>query len=230
MRHRRKGRRLGRSSSHRRAMLRNLASSLFLTERDAELDENAPKVKGRVVTTLQKAKEVRPLVERCITIARRSLQHQERAEQFATEAERGSEEWKQWRGSDRWREWNSAMAPTVAARRRALQLLGDKQAVRILFAEVAPRFVDRPGGYTRVLKLAKPRLGDAGDRAILEFVGVHDRVVQRSQRPSFADDSQTNGDADAARQESAEAQATATSTAADTGAEQQEAGQQGQER
>ena len=75
MRHRKTGRRLGRSSSHRKAMLRNLASSLFLTERDAELDANAPKVKGRIVTTLQKAKEVRPLVERCITIARRSLVH-----------------------------------------------------------------------------------------------------------------------------------------------------------
>ena len=73
----------------------------------------------------------------------------------------------------------------VAARRRTLRLLGDKEAVRILFADVAPRFVDRPGGYTRILKLAKPRLGDAGTRAILEFVGVHDRVRQRSQKPSF---------------------------------------------
>lgn len=50
-------------------------------------------------------------------------------------------------------------------------LLGDKQAARILFEKVAPRFVDRPGGYTRILKLATPRLGDAGPRAILEFVG-----------------------------------------------------------
>ena len=63
--------------------------------------------------------------------------------------------------------------------------MGDKEAVRILFADVAPRFVDRPGGYTRILKLAKPRLGDAGTRAILEFVGVRDRVRQRSQKPSF---------------------------------------------
>ncbi len=74
MRHRKRGRHLGRSSSHRRAMLRNLASSLILTERDAEFDPNPPKVKGRITTTLQKAKEVRPLVEKCITIARRSLE------------------------------------------------------------------------------------------------------------------------------------------------------------
>ena len=64
MRHRRRGRRLGRSSSHRRAMFRNLASALILTERDAEFDPNPPKVKGRIVTTLQKAKEIRPLVEK----------------------------------------------------------------------------------------------------------------------------------------------------------------------
>ena len=81
--------------------------------------------------------------------------------------------------------WNKAIAPVVDARRRALRMLGDKQAVRILFAEIGPRFVDRPGGYTRVLKLAKPRLGDAGTRAILEFVGIRDRVRQKSEKPSF---------------------------------------------
>jgi large subunit ribosomal protein L17 len=64
-------------------------------------------------------------------------------------------------------------------------LLGDKQAVRILFADVAPRFADRNGGYTRILRLAKPRLGDAGTRAIIEFVGVRDRVRQRAERPAF---------------------------------------------
>jgi large subunit ribosomal protein L17 len=65
-----------------------------------------------------------------------------------------------------------AVAPAVKARRRVVQLLGDKQAARILFERIAPRFVDRPGGYTRILKLATPRLGDAGPRAILEFVGT----------------------------------------------------------
>jgi large subunit ribosomal protein L17 len=168
-------------------MLRNLASSLFLTERDAEFDPNPPKVRGRVTTTLQKAKEVRPLVEKCITIARRALQHEQAAEQYATDAERGSEEWRAWRKSTQWRQWCDTKAPALAARRRALQLLGDKEAVSVLFAEIAPRFADRDGGYTRVLRLAKPRLGDAGTRAILELVGKHDRVAQVSQRPVFED-------------------------------------------
>jgi large subunit ribosomal protein L17 len=187
MRHRKTGRHLGRSSSHRKALLRNLASSLFLTERDAELDPNKPHVQGRIITTLPKAKEVRPLVERCITIARRSLAEAEDAEQYGTTAERGTEQWKAWRASERWRKWNQAVGPVVAARRRVLRLLGDKQAVQIVFDQIAPRFADRPGGYTRILKLAKPRLGDAGPRAILEFVGQHDRVTQKAARPAFED-------------------------------------------
>ena len=180
-----RGRKLGRSPSHQRALLRSLASALFLTERDAEFDDNKPKVKGRIITTISKAKEVRPLVEKCITIARRGLAAEEAASEFGTTADRGSDAWKSWRKSDQLEQVEPAIAPSVAARRRCLQLLGDKQAVRVLFDEVAPRFTDRPGGYTRILRLAKPRLGDAGTRAILEFVGVRDRVVERSVRPTF---------------------------------------------
>lgn len=188
MRHKKRGRRLGRSSSHRKAMLKNLASSLILTERDAEFEANAPKVKGRVVTTLHKAKEVQPLVEKCVTIARKSLVASESAEQFATKAERGSDAWKAWR-SDGWSQWAEARAPVVAARRRVLRLLGDKQAVEILFSDIAPRFADRPGGYTRVMRLANTRIGDAGQQAILEFVGQNDRIKKaRSEKPSFEDD------------------------------------------
>ncbi len=187
MRHRRKGRVLGRSPSHQRALLRNLASSLLLTERDAEFDDNAPKVKGRIVTTVSKAKEVRPLVEKCITIARRSLAATEAAAQLASSAERGSQEWKSWRTSEKWQAWNQAIAPVVTARRRCVTLLGSKEAVQILFDDVAPRFADRPGGYTRIVRLAKPRLGDSGQQAILEFVGVRDRVVQKSEKPAFDD-------------------------------------------
>lgn len=168
-------------------MLRNLASSLILTERDAELDDNTPKVKGRIVTTLPKAKEVRPLVEKCVTIARKSLEHEQEAEQYATSAGRGTDQWREWRQSEAWQQWCAARAPVVTARRRALQLLGDKQAVRILFDEIAPRYVDRSGGYTRVLRVAKPRLGDAGVQAILEFVGTNDREAQVSEEPTFAD-------------------------------------------
>jgi large subunit ribosomal protein L17 len=185
MRHRRKGRTLGRSPAHQRALLKNLAASLFLTERDADDDENKPKVQGRIITTVHKAKEVRPLVERCITIAKNALPSLAEAEKHAVKSERNSQAWKDWRKSAKYQSWNQAMAPVVVARRRALQLLGDKQAVRVLFSTVAPRFVDRPGGYTRILKLAKPRLGDAGERAILEFVGVRDRAGQRAVRPKF---------------------------------------------
>lgn len=188
MRHRRKGRKLGRIPSHQRALLRSLATALFLTERDATDDDNAPKVKGRIITTIEKAKEVRPVVERCITIARRVLKNQEAADQLEPNAERHSDQWLEWRKSERWAEWNKTIAPVVAARRRALRLLGDKQAVRILFDDIAPRFADRDGGYTRVLRLAKPRLGDAGIRAILEFVGKNDRVRKTAQKPSFDSD------------------------------------------
>lgn len=187
MRHRRTGRKLGRNPKHQRALLRSLASALFLTERDAEFEPNAPKVKGRIITTITKAKEVRPLVEKCITIARAGLLAEQAAGEHGTRAERNSAEWKSWRESPRWNAWAGAIAPAVAARRRCLRLLGDKVAVRTLFSTVAGRFADRPGGYTRIVRLAKPRLGDAGTQAILEFVGVRDRVVQRSQKPAFED-------------------------------------------
>jgi large subunit ribosomal protein L17 len=172
-------------------MLRNLASSLFLTEGDFdEEDQNAPKVQGRIVTTVAKAKEVRSLVEKCVTIARRSLKHEQQADQYATGAERNSPEWLQWRGSDQWRKWNEAIAPALAARRRALRLLGSREAVRILFDEIGPRFEHRTGGYTRIVRLAKPRLGDAGPRAILEFVGVRDREARRAEAPRFESDAE----------------------------------------
>jgi large subunit ribosomal protein L17 len=185
MRHRRRGRKLGRNPNHQRALLRNLASALILTERDAEDDENKPKIKGRIITTLPKAKEVRPLVERCITIARRALPSLEEARRYETQAERDTEAWKSWRSGDQWRNWSKAMAPVVTARRRCRVLLGDKQAVKVLFETIAPRFAERNGGYTRILRLAKPRLGDAGPRAILEFVGEHDRQVRRAPAPKF---------------------------------------------
>ena len=172
MRHRRKGRILGRSPSHQRALLRNLASALMLTERESDADEvGAPAVRGRIVTTVAKAKEVRPLVERCVTLAKRGLVAEAQAKAFGTDAARDSAEWKSWRGSEQWKRWAQAMAPAVNARRRVVTLLGDKQAARVLFERIAPRFTDRPGGYTRILKLSTPRLGDAGPRAVLEFVG-----------------------------------------------------------
>lgn len=186
MRHRRIGRKFGRNPHNQRALLRGLAAALFLTERDAEGEPNKPKVKGRIVTTLPKAKEVRPLVERCISIACRSLSALDAAERLETKAARGTDAWKAWRNSPQWQEWSQAMAPVVHARRRVVQLIGSKDAMRVLFDEIAPRFVDRPGGYTRILRLAKPRLGDNGDRAILEFSDRNPRPKRkRAARPSF---------------------------------------------
>ena len=116
MRHRRRSRVLGRSPSHRKALFKNMASALFLTERDAEDDENTPKVKGRIITTLHKAKEVRPLVEKCITIARNSLADLENASEFATDAKRNTAEWRNWRKGEKWNKWATAIAPAVNAR------------------------------------------------------------------------------------------------------------------
>jgi large subunit ribosomal protein L17 len=209
MRHKKKGRQLGRTSSHRKAMLRNLAASLILTERDEAFYEglyqpdgktavNPPAHKGRVVTTIQKAKEVKPLVEKCVTIAKKALPHERAASEFETDADRNSEAWKKWRESDQWQQWSAAMAPAINARRRVFSILRDKEAVEILFDDIAPRFEERPGGYTRVMRMATPRLGDAGVQAILEFVGVHDRVAQTSQKPAFVDQD------DAAEEEVAE--------------------------
>ncbi len=201
MRHRRKGRKLGRSPSHQRALLRGLAINLFLTEREDEagVHDNKPAVQGRIVTTLAKAKEARPLVERCITIAKGALPARDRADELNSGAERNTDAWRAWRSSEQWREWNAAVAPVVTARRRLLTLLGHnnkksksqvkvktgaREAVEILLDRIAPRYVDRPGGYTRVLRLAKPRLGDAGTRAILELVGKHDRKAPEAPAPA----------------------------------------------
>jgi large subunit ribosomal protein L17 len=219
MRHKRKGRTLGRNSSHRRALLRNLASALFLTERDDMFYEgmtqsdgttavNPPRVKGRITTTIHKAKEVRPMIEKCITLAKKAIPHQEAADKLEPSADRGSTEWKKWRESDQWQEWNQAVAPAVNLRRRAFAMLRDKEAVSILFDEVAHRFVDRTGGYTRIIQLADVRLGDAGKQAILEFVGQNDRIKKNvtAAKPVIEDDEpiedETVEEADAVQEES----------------------------
>jgi large subunit ribosomal protein L17 len=188
MRHMRRGRVLGRSPSHRKALFANLCAALFLTERDTyEGEANIPKVKGRIITTIEKAKEVRSMVEKCVTIAAKSVASDEAAKEFGTTAARNTEAYKAWRKSENWAKWCAARAPGVTARRRVISMIRDKQATAILFEKIAPRFVDRPGGYTRILRLAKPRLGDGGTRAILEFVGQNDRVKQKAEKPAFAE-------------------------------------------
>lgn len=120
MRHRRKGRELSRTRSHKRAMLRNMATSLFRHE--------------RIRTTEAKAKELRPFAERLITLARRGDLH---------------------------------------SRRVAGRHIADRDVLQKLFDQIGPRFVDRPGGYTRILKLGA-RKGDGAELALIELLDRSD--------------------------------------------------------
>lgn len=183
MRHRLRGRVLSRTPSHRVAMLRNMAASLMHTVRIDEGSEGSPKVAGRIVTTVAKAKELRPFVEKLITLAKKARPHEDKAREFASSAERNSAEWKSWRESAQWQQWSAAIAPALAYRRRAFSILRDNEAVDILFTELSDRFQDRPGGYTRIVRLPTRRLGDAGEQALIEFVGERDRVRRRRAAP-----------------------------------------------
>ncbi len=129
MRHRKRGRKLNRTSSHRAALRRNLATALLRRE--------------RVVTTPAKAKEIRPFVERLITLARRALEYKDSAEP-------------------------QQRARYVHYYRLALHRLQDKEMVQKLFGEgpwrqdeesLAVRYANRPGGYTRIVRLTGSRLG-----------------------------------------------------------------------
>lgn len=116
MRHRVKGRKLSRTSSHKKATMRNMAASLFRH--------------GRIETTTAKAKELRPYAERLITLAKRGDLH---------------------------------------ARRLAATKIQDRTVLGSLFDEIGPRFAERPGGYTRILKLGN-RKGDAAEMSLIELV------------------------------------------------------------
>ena len=116
MRHKRKGRKLGRTSAHRKAMLANMVTSLFEHE--------------KIKTTEPKSKELRRTAEKLITLAKRDNLH---------------------------------------ARRLAAKTVRDKEILSKLFDEIAPRYQDRNGGYTRIMKLG-PRFGDAAPMTIIELV------------------------------------------------------------
>ena len=165
-------------------MFRNMATSLICSSKPDATAPNTPKVAGRIITTVEKAKELRPVVEKLITMGKKALVHLDNAVQFSTSAERGSAEWTTWRNSDRWQQWNAAISPAVAYRRRAFAALRSKEAVDILFNELAPRFREREGGYTRIVRLAEFRLGDAGRKALIEFVGERDRKKARRSAPA----------------------------------------------
>lgn len=181
MRHKRQGRQLGRNAAHRRAMFRNMATSLITSVVPAGTEVPEGRVSGRIETTVEKAKELRPVVEKLVTLAKKSLVHAEKATEFATKAARNTPEWREWRKSDKWQQWNRAIAPAVALRRRAFAALRSQAAVNLLFSELGPKFRDRAGGYTRIVRLARVRLGDGGKLAIIEFVGDRDRNKSRRQ-------------------------------------------------
>ena len=132
MRHRKVGRQLGRNSSHRKAMFRNMACSLFEHE--------------VIKTTLPKAKELKRVAEPLITLAKND---------------------------------------SVANRRLAFARTGSKETVGKLFAELGPRYIERPGGYTRILKCGF-RSGDTAPMAFVELVDrpqpeiEDDEVVEES--------------------------------------------------
>jgi len=164
MRHGKRGRHLGRSSGHRRALYRNLITDLFRYE--------------KIQTTEAKARAVRPLAERLVTKARKG--RPERVIELARlRDERKLTAWfsnaraKQLIGlvDNGDNDGLKAMAEGMAlhARRQVLAELTDKDVANKLVDEIAPRFEDRPGGYTRMFKLGT-RLGDAAEVAILELV------------------------------------------------------------
>ena len=126
MRHRLAGRKLGRTSTHLKAMLENMAASLVKHE--------------QIRTTLPKAKELRPFVEKLITTAKRGV-----------------------RAAD-------PKGATLSARRLVMRHVVDEDVVAKLFDQLAPRFMERPGGYTRILKLGYRR-GDGAETALVELVG-----------------------------------------------------------
>jgi large subunit ribosomal protein L17 len=152
MRHLKAGRKLGRNASHRLALKRNLARALFEHE--------------RIITTLEKAKEVRPFVEKLITLAKKGTLHH---------------------------------------RRLALARLPDRDIVSKLFKEIGPRFQDRPGGYTRIIKRHERRLGDGGKTAFLELLKEGEtKVFARAPAPAPApqvEDEETEREEPAAEQQ-----------------------------
>ena len=139
MRHRMDHRKLGRKIGPRIALMRNMVTSLFEHE--------------RITTTTAKAKELRRVAERLITLAKK-----------ANAIEGDSQE---------------AQAKRLHYKRQALRVLRKRDVMVKLFDEIAPRYEKRPGGYTRIIKLARPRRGDAAEMAIIELVEKETKKEKR---------------------------------------------------
>lgn len=174
MRHRIKGRKLGRNSPHRKALFKNLSRAIILTcERE---QGGGAKADGRIRTTLEKAKEIRPFLERLVTIAVKARRSATDAGRLICPHERGTDEWKTWRSSSAGQAWLAVQASYIHRQRQLFSVLRSRHVVGLLINVVAPRFVDRPGGYTRVVRIAKRRLADGAHLAYLEFVGEPTRL------------------------------------------------------
>ena len=132
MRHKVSGYKLGRTTSHRRSLLRNMATSLIMEE--------------RIETTVPKAKALRPTVEKMITLGKRG---------------------------------------TLAARRQAIAYLMTDEAVNKLFDTIGPRFGDRNGGYTRIVRTAWQK-GDGADKAFIELLGSEQLLDEKRQKRAEA--------------------------------------------
>jgi large subunit ribosomal protein L17 len=142
MRHRKAGYKLGRTSTHRKATLRNLAAGLF--------------EHGQITTTVPKAKAMQPFVEKLITLAKRGDLHSRRLVLA------------------RLRDRIMTGDESVLERNRYGELRRGPKLVKHLFEEVAPRFADRPGGYTRIVRLGKKRIGDKAELCIIQLCGEED--------------------------------------------------------
>ena len=150
MRHRKAHRKLGRTTEHRISMLRNLATSLINSRED------------RIVTTMPKAKELRPFVERAITLSRRAASLENSSDADGLHLRR--------QAASFFHSGNHAQA--AAAGRRGQPKpprTSGVAALQRLFGELGERFKDRPGGYTRIIRMGR-RAGDGAELAMIELV------------------------------------------------------------
>src|SRR5262245_44893903 len=180
MRHRKAGRHLNRNAAHRRSLFRNLSRALITHE--------------KIVTTVPKAKELRPFVEKLITLAKK-------ANKLVTDAAGKGEA-----------EQKKAKTQALHYRRMAMAILGpthgtgiwDKKdapkedplntstkkswdtVLKKLFRELGPRYADRDGGYTQIIKQHYRRLGDAGQTAVIELLKAGEKKVRMTERKPAA--------------------------------------------
>lgn len=170
MRHRKGGYKLGRTTAHRLSTLRNLAAGLF--------------EHGQITTTVPRAKAVQPFVEKIITLAKRGDLHSRRMVIAKLGGDRQGFEWLYLpkNASDaekdhveKLREFSSQFFNVPESegveRNRYGELRKSPKIVKHIFDNVAPRYQDRAGGYTRIVKLGRVRLGDAGELCVLQLVG-----------------------------------------------------------